>query len=83
MKPQTKEKLRARAEARQEYATAPLGVMLPPRVVAAGLGVARQTLEQWRTLGKGPKWIRISGPRVAYRKRDCEEWLATCEGALS
>lgn len=32
-----------------------------------------RTLEQWRWLGKGPKFLKI-GARVLYREEDIEEW---------
>lgn len=32
-----------------------------------------RTLEQWRWLGKGPKFLKI-GARVLYREQDVEAW---------
>lgn len=34
-----------------------------------------RTLEQWRWLGKGPKFLKI-GARVLYREEDVEVWEA-------
>ena len=34
-----------------------------------------RTLEQWRWLGKGPKFLKI-GARVLYREEDVEDWEA-------
>ena len=34
-----------------------------------------RTLEQWRWLGKGPKFLKI-GARVLYREEDVEAWEA-------
>ncbi len=34
-----------------------------------------RTLEQWRWLGKGPKFLKI-GARVLYREDDVEAWEA-------
>lgn len=35
-----------------------------------------RTLEQWRWLGKGPKFLKI-GARVLYREEDVEAWEAS------
>lgn len=32
-----------------------------------------RTLEQWRWLGKGPRFLKI-GARVLYRDEDVEDW---------
>lgn len=34
-----------------------------------------RTLEQWRWLGKGPKFLKI-GARVLYREEDVDAWEA-------
>ena len=34
-----------------------------------------RTLEQWRWLGKGPKFLKI-GARVLYREQDVDAWEA-------
>lgn len=34
-----------------------------------------RTLEQWRWLGKGPRFLKI-GARVLYREEDVEAWEA-------
>lgn len=39
------------------------------------VGVKPKTLENWRTLGLGPKFIK-SGARVNYDPADIEEWKA-------
>ena len=33
------------------------------------------TMAHWRCEGRGPRFIKI-GPRVAYRGRDLNDWLA-------
>ena len=38
------------------------------------LGVKPGTLEVWRCLGKGPRFVK-SGSRVVYRLRDINEYL--------
>ena len=44
-------------------------------VVAEGLHVGYWTLARWRTEGKGPAYIQISGRRVAYLGKDLNAWL--------
>ncbi len=44
---------------------------------AAYLGVAKKTLETWRSTGRYPlRYIKV-GNRVRYRLRDLDEWLAS------
>ena len=38
------------------------------------LGHSVCTLQGWRSRGGGPRYIRISGRGVRYRRRDCKEW---------
>jgi len=38
------------------------------------LGLKKQTLEVWRILGKGPRFIR-AGRVVRYRASDIQDWL--------
>lgn len=42
--------------------------------VAEYLGVALQTLANWRTMNKGPRYTKIGGA-VQYRKVELIEWL--------
>lgn len=39
------------------------------------IGVAPKTMENWRTLGKGPRFIKAGG-RVVYDVADLEAWKA-------
>ena len=43
--------------------------------VASWLGVSPQFLEIGRSKGYGPSFIRISGRRIGYLRRDVREWL--------
>lgn len=50
---------------------------LTERQVAARLGVSVRTLQNWRWLGIGPRYFKLSpgrGGRVRYRLADCEQW---------
>ncbi len=41
------------------------------------LNLQPQTLRKWRTWGKGPRYVRLGGPRgrVAYRHQDIDAWI--------
>lgn len=39
--------------------------------------IPKRTLEQYRYLSKGPRYLRIEGGRVLYRKSDVDAWLAS------
>ena len=43
---------------------------------AAYLGVKNQTVRQWRSKNKGPKYIRVSRNVIRYRSEDLEAFLA-------
>lgn len=45
-----------------------------PRGAAAYIGVQPHTLAQWRSLGKGPAFLKPCG-RVWYLRQDLDTWL--------
>lgn len=47
--------------------------LLNSREAAPCVGVAEKTLNNWRVLGLGPKFIRAGG-RIVYDPSDIEEW---------
>ena len=47
--------------------------LLPTQEAAPLAGVAAKTLENWRTLGLGPKFIK-AGRRVLYDPADLLDW---------
>lgn len=47
---------------------------LTSREASAFLGLADQTLANWRYLGKGPRFYRV-GQLVKYDERDLDAWL--------
>jgi excisionase family DNA binding protein len=51
---------------------------LTTKQAAALLGLGRSTLENWRAVGKGPRFTKLPGPAgpVRYSREDLEEWLA-------
>jgi predicted site-specific integrase-resolvase len=42
--------------------------------VATKLGVCRGTLQNWRSQGRGPAFVRLVG-KIYYDPADIEEWL--------
>ena len=44
--------------------------------VAKLLGLSSPTLRLWRTLGKGPQYVKLGGA-VRYRTEELEEWIAS------
>lgn len=47
------------------------------------LGVATQTLRNWRTQGRGPAGFKVGDRRVMYRREVVEAWLAEQEAGTS
>lgn len=47
---------------------------LTPTQVATVLGLSTATLANWRSLGRGPAYIKL-GARVRYRAEDIERWV--------
>lgn len=43
------------------------------------LCISPKTLEQWRYLGKGPRFIRMSSRAVRYSQETIEAWLSGLE----
>ncbi len=39
------------------------------------LGVKVKTMQKWRWTGSGPKFVKISGRCVRYRRMDIDEWV--------
>jgi predicted site-specific integrase-resolvase len=48
---------------------------LNQRQVAERWGISPRTLERWRWLGEGPRFLKLGG-RVAYRLEDIERYEA-------
>lgn len=49
--------------------------LLNPTAAAKALSISIKTLEAMRLRGNGPKWVRVSSRRVAYRPADIREWV--------
>lgn len=54
--------------------------LLTTQEVADRLRLKVGTIENWRYLGKGPKWIRIGGGTIRYPEHDVEEWIQSFGG---
>lgn len=52
-----------------------LSTLLSEESAAPFVGTEPKTLANWRTLGKGPKFIRV-GRKVMYHPDDIAEWVA-------
>ena len=52
-------------------------VLLNTAKAAEVLGIAGQTLHQWRMASKGPKYFKF-GRRVLYDLADIEAWIEAC-----
>jgi predicted DNA-binding transcriptional regulator AlpA len=50
--------------------------LLTQREAALALSLSTRSLERMRCAGGGPKFVRLSRGRIAYREADLEEWIA-------
>jgi predicted DNA-binding transcriptional regulator AlpA len=50
-------------------------LLLPPET-GHRLRISVSTLAKWRVYGSGPRFIRLSGNRIAYRESDLAAWIA-------
>jgi predicted DNA-binding transcriptional regulator AlpA len=49
--------------------------LLKPREVAKALRTTENGLRRWRATGKGPRFIKLAGKAVRYRRADVVAWL--------
>jgi predicted DNA-binding transcriptional regulator AlpA len=50
--------------------------LITQREAAEALSLSGRSLERMRCQGGGPKFVRLSRGRIAYREADLEEWIA-------
>jgi predicted DNA-binding transcriptional regulator AlpA len=50
--------------------------LLRQREAANLLSLSERSLERLRCEGGGPKYVRLSRGRIAYREEDLREWIA-------
>jgi len=54
--------------------------LLTPRELSKLVGLKPRSLEEWRRLGKGPAFVRLSGQRhVRYLAPKVKKWLGEME----
>lgn len=53
--------------------------LLPPPLASERAGLSPSTLQKMRANGTGPRFIRLSATRVAYRLSAINAWLAARE----
>lgn len=49
--------------------------LFSPAAAAKFLTINIKTMEAMRLRGNGPKWVRVSSRRIAYRPADLREWI--------
>ena len=66
-----------RSDTTRAGATRPQALAAPDEV-AEVLGVARHTLDKWRSEGRGPAYVKV-GANVGYRWAAVSDWIAQRE----
>lgn len=60
--------------------TKPLNeTLLTEKMVSEMLGLKPRTLQQWRFVGRGPKYIKLSERVIRYKWSDVQDWVATIQ----
>ena len=49
--------------------------LIPSATLATVLSKSVRTLQNWRTLGQGPAFVRTGGQGVLYKWGDVSDWL--------
>lgn len=49
--------------------------LLTPDQVAAYLGLSAETLAQWRSQRRGPRYVKVARQVVRYRGEDVDKWV--------
>ena len=49
--------------------------LLTEKALSAWLGISLPNLQRLRTNGNGPRFVKLSERRIAYRRADVEDWL--------
>jgi predicted DNA-binding transcriptional regulator AlpA len=52
-------------------------MLITQREVARRLTLSVRSLERWRVSGTGPRYVRLSRGRTAYRIEDVDAWVAS------
>lgn len=46
-----------------------------PKILSETIGIPLGTLAFWRHAGRGPRFLKLGGRVIRYRKQDVSEWL--------
>jgi predicted DNA-binding transcriptional regulator AlpA len=57
------------------HASDHLDRLLDEHGAAALLGYSIRALQNWRLRGGGPRFVKVSGRSVRYRRRDLNDWV--------
>jgi len=57
--------------------------LLTVQQVSELTGISVETLNQWRSLRKGPPFLKIEGRLVRYRRADLVKYLDACRVSAS
>jgi predicted DNA-binding transcriptional regulator AlpA len=49
--------------------------LITPEELSKILGIKRQTLDVWRTLGKGPNYLKLQKGSIRYKYSEVEKWI--------
>lgn len=47
-----------------------------PKILSEAIGIPLGTLAFWRHAGRGPRFLKLGGRVIRYRKQDVSEWLS-------
>ena len=50
-------------------------LLLAEKEAAKILGFSERTLQKWRNLGGGPRFVRVSRRAIRYRQVDLDAWI--------
>lgn len=53
----------------------PADDLLRTKEAAERLRLSHRTMERWRTIGAGPRFVKLGAKSVAYRRGDLDRWL--------
>lgn len=53
-----------------------MGKMLDTDAAGDRIGIPAKTLANWRSLKKGPPFVRLAGRTIRYREEDLEAYIA-------
>lgn len=53
----------------------PRALLLTEAETARLIGFSTRTLQKWRMIGEGPRFVRVTARAVRYRRSDIDEWI--------